>query len=70
MEFGELVAEAARRETAEESGCELGDSALTGAYEIFGPGHHFVMWVYRSEPIGVVPEMFDGHPVSAARQER
>ena len=43
---------------------------LTGAYEILGPGHHFVMWAYRSERVGVVPERFDGHHVSAVRQER
>lgn len=70
MEFGEPVAEAARREAAEESGCELGELALTGAYEIFGPGHHFVMWAYRSGRTGVVPDRFDRHHVSAVRQER
>ena len=43
VEFGEPVAEAARREAAEESGCEVGDLVLTGVYEILGPGHHFVM---------------------------
>ena len=61
VEFGEPVTEAARREAAEESGCDVGELALTGAYEIFGPGHHFVMWAYRSEQIGVVPERFAGH---------
>jgi 8-oxo-dGTP diphosphatase len=43
---------------------------LTGAYEILGPGHHFVMWAYRSERVGMVPEWFSGHHVSAVRQER
>ena len=70
VEFGELVAEAARREAAEESGCDLGELALTGAYEIIGPGHHFVMWAYRSERVGVIPDSFAGHHVSAIRQER
>jgi 8-oxo-dGTP diphosphatase len=70
VEFGEQVAEAARREALEESGCDPGELVLTGAYEIIGPGHHFIMWAYRSETIGVVPERFDGHHVSAVRQER
>jgi 8-oxo-dGTP diphosphatase len=70
VEFGEPVIAAARREAAEESGCDLGELALTGAYEILGPGHHFVMWAYRSERIGVIPDRFTGHHVSAVRQER
>jgi 8-oxo-dGTP diphosphatase len=69
VEFGEPVEQAARREAVEESGCDVGELALTGAYEIIGPGHHFVMWAYRSE-VGVVPERFAGHHVSAVRQER
>jgi len=28
------------------------------------------MWAYRSERLGVVPDRFAGHHVSAARQER
>lgn len=70
VEFGEPVAAAARREAAEESGCVAGDLVLTGAYEIVGPGHHFVMWAYRSEQAGVIPERFEGHHVAAVRQER
>jgi ADP-ribose pyrophosphatase YjhB (NUDIX family) len=70
VEFGEPVAAAARREAAEESGCATGDLVLTGAYEIIGPGHHFVMWAYRSEQSGVIPEKFQGHHVAAVRQER
>jgi hypothetical protein len=38
--------------------------------EILGPGHHFVMWAYRSERVGVVPDRFSGHHVSAVWQER
>ena len=45
MEFGEPVAAATRREAAEESGCDPGGLTLTGAYEIIGPGHHFVAGV-------------------------
>jgi 8-oxo-dGTP diphosphatase len=70
VEFGEPIAEAARREATEESGCEIGDLVLIGAYEIIGPGHHFVMWAYRSERAGVVPDGFAGHHVRGIRQER
>ena len=54
VEFGEPVEQAARREAVEESGCDVGGLVLTGAYEIIGPGHHFVMWAYRSEQVGLV----------------
>jgi 8-oxo-dGTP diphosphatase len=70
VEFGELVADAARREAAEESGCDVWELTLTGAYEIVGPGHHFVMWAYRAERVGIVPKEFSGHHVGAVRQER
>jgi ADP-ribose pyrophosphatase YjhB (NUDIX family) len=70
VEFGEPVEQATRREAVEESGCEVGDLVLTGAYEIIGPGHHFVVWAYRSQQVGLVPERFDGHHVSGVRQER
>jgi len=70
VEFGEPIAEAARREAVEESGCDVGELVLTGAYEIIGPGHHFVMWAYRSERAAVAPDQFEGHHVSAVRQER
>jgi 8-oxo-dGTP diphosphatase len=70
VEFSEPVAAAARREAEEEAGCDVGELTLTGAYEIVGPGHHFVMWAYRSDRVGVVPERFAGHHVSGVRQER
>jgi 8-oxo-dGTP diphosphatase len=70
VEFGEPIAAAARRETAEECGCHVENLELTGAYEIFGPGHHFVMWAYRSPRAGQVPTGFSGHHVGAVRQER
>ena len=70
VEFGEPIAAAARREAAEESGCDPGDLALTGAYEIIGPGHHFVMWAYRGERTGVISDGFAGHHVGGVRQER
>lgn len=68
VEFGEPVAEAARREAMEESGCQVGELLLTGAYEILGPGHHFVMWAYRSKQVGHVPAGFRGHHVAGVRQ--
>jgi 8-oxo-dGTP diphosphatase len=70
VEFGEQVAAAARREAAEECGCDVGELALTGVYEIIGLGHHFIMWAYRSDRTGVVPGQFAGHHVGAVRQER
>lgn len=68
VEFGEPIVEAARREAAEESGCHVGDLVLTGAYEILGPDHHFVMWAYRSTHVVQVPNAFSGHHVTGIRQ--
>jgi len=70
VEFGEPIIEAARREAAEESGCVVGGLKLTGAYEIRGPGHHFVMWAYRSTTAGQVPTRFHGHHVAGVVQAR
>lgn len=70
VEFGEPIIGAARREVAEECGCQVDDLKLTGAYEIFGPGHHFVMWAYRSQCAGQVPAEFFGHHLGTVRQER
>ena len=70
VEFGEPVERAACREAAEESGCDPGELTLTEAYEIIGPGHHFVMWAYRSQRTVTVPGGFAGHHVDGVRQER
>jgi ADP-ribose pyrophosphatase YjhB (NUDIX family) len=70
VEFGEPIIEAARREAAEESGCVVEGLDLTGAYEIRGPGHHFVMWAYRSRGAGRIPARFSGHHVAGVRQAR
>jgi 8-oxo-dGTP diphosphatase len=43
---------------------------LTGAYEILGPGHHFVIWAYRSKSVVQVPTDFAGHHVSDVAQVR
>ena len=70
VEFGEPVAAAARREPAEECGCDPGELALTGAYEIIRPGHHFVMWAYRGDRTEVIWDRFVGHHVGGVRHER
>lgn len=70
VEFGEPITEAARRETIEESGCDVSHLALTGAYEILGPDHHFVVWAFRSEHAEPASGQFRGHHVSGVRQER
>jgi 8-oxo-dGTP diphosphatase len=70
VEFGEPIIEAARREAQEESGCVVDGLDLTGAYEIRGPGHHFVMWAYRSRNTGLVPARFTGHHVGEVIQAR
>jgi 8-oxo-dGTP pyrophosphatase MutT (NUDIX family) len=68
VEFGEPVVEAAKRETVEEAGCQVGELLLTGAYEILGPNHHFVMWAYRSRQVVEVAEGFVGHHVTGVQQ--
>jgi len=70
VEFGEPIAAAARREALEESGCDPGELSLTGAYEIIGDSHHFVMWAYRGERPGVVPGRLAGDHAGGVRQER
>jgi 8-oxo-dGTP pyrophosphatase MutT (NUDIX family) len=69
VEPGERIIDAARREAAEESGCEPGELTLTGVYEIIGLGHHFVMWAYRSQ-VARIPDRFAGHHVTGVRQCR
>lgn len=70
VEFGESILDAARREAVEESGCEVDGLEVTGVYEIHGRDHHFLMWAYRSRPVGRVPERFVGHHVGEVRQAR
>ncbi|MET8147820.1 NUDIX hydrolase [Actinoplanes sp. NPDC049668] len=50
VEFGESAEDAARRETAEEAGFEVGALAPTGVYEIRGAdgSYHFVMFAFRA----------------------
>jgi hypothetical protein len=49
-------------------GCVPGELTLTGAYEILGPGHHSVMWAYRSSTIATIPGRFTGQHLTAVRQ--
>jgi 8-oxo-dGTP diphosphatase len=64
VDFGEGLAEAARREALEEAGCVLGELSLTGVYEMRGPwvqgDYHVVMFAFRAEHAAVVPEGFHG----------
>jgi 8-oxo-dGTP pyrophosphatase MutT (NUDIX family) len=63
-EFGEGLAEAARREALEEAGCVLGELSLTGVYEMRGPwaqgDYHVVMFAFQAVQPAVVPEGFHG----------
>lgn len=74
-EFGESVAETARREAAEEAGCDdLGRLRPTGAYEMRGAWadgrYHLLMFAFLAEGTAMVPDGFDGHNVGGVRQER
>jgi ADP-ribose pyrophosphatase YjhB (NUDIX family) len=50
VEFGESAEDAARRETAEEAGFDVGALAPTGVYEIRAAdgSYHFVMFAFRA----------------------
>lgn len=50
LEFGELAQDAARRETEEEAGFEVGELTSTGVYEIRAEdgSYHFVMFAFRA----------------------
>ncbi|MBX7267517.1 NUDIX hydrolase [Micromonospora sp. Llam7] len=67
IEFGESVVDTARRETLEESGCEVGKLTLTGVYELRGAwadgGYHIIMFAFLSDTPAVVPAGFEGDHV-------
>ncbi|MFI6163481.1 NUDIX hydrolase [Micromonospora haikouensis] len=50
IEFGESAQDAARRETVEEAGFEVGELTLTGVYEIRAENgsYHFVMFAFHA----------------------
>ncbi|WP_239382209.1 NUDIX hydrolase [Frankia sp. CIT1] len=74
VEFGESLAEAARREVHEESGCIVRQIDPLGVYELRGtwPGgrYHLIMFGFISRDIGVIPGGFTGHGVNDTRQAR
>ena len=54
VEFGEPVEQAARREAVEESGCDVGELVLTGAYEILGCCASFAVNTSASLPVNML----------------
>jgi len=72
IEPGESVVETARRETLEESGCEVGQLTLVRVYEMRGSwakgGYHIIMFAFLSDRVAVVPEGFRGDNVGAIVQ--
>ena len=64
VEFGESLADAAKRETLEESGCLVGELTLTGVYEMRGEwaegSYHLIMFAFLSDKPAVVPDGFTG----------
>ena len=64
VEFGEGLADAARREAWEKSGCVLGEMELTGVCEMRGSwaqgGYSVVMFAFLAAGPAVVPEGFQG----------
>lgn len=74
VEFGESLADTARREALEESGCVVGSMSGVGLYEMRGQwaqgAYHFVMYVFLAREPAIVPDGFTGHHVSGVRQMR
>lgn len=74
IEFGERIEDAARRETLEESGCEVGEIVLTGVYEMHGGWsggqYHLIMFAFRAEAPCRVPPGFAGDHVGEIVQRR
>ncbi len=64
VEFGEELADAARREAWEEAGCVVGGLELTGMYEMRGPwargSYHVVMFAFLAVGPAIVPDGFQG----------
>ncbi|MDQ1294009.1 MAG: 8-oxo-dGTP diphosphatase [Actinomycetota bacterium] len=75
IEFGEAAEEAARREVAEESGCEVRILTPVGVYEIRGTGpdgagYHFVMFTFLAEGEQTLRVGHGGHHVDGILQAR
>jgi 8-oxo-dGTP diphosphatase len=71
-EFGESLADAARREVYEEVGCLVEDLDALGVYELRGTWHagqyHLIMFGFVSHTISIVPEGFIGDGVGEILQ--
>lgn len=75
IEFGEAAQDAARREVAEESGCDVGVLTPTGVYEIRGDGpdgsgYHFVMFTFLADGVESLRAGRGGHHVDGVLQAR
>lgn len=75
IEFGESAEGAARREVAEESGCEVDGLTPVGVYEIRGDGpdgagYHFVMFAFLAEGEFPLRAGRGGHHVDGVFQAR
>ncbi len=72
IEFGESLADAARREVREESGCLVDQVEMLGLYEIRGTWtggeYHILMCGFVSHDIGTIPDGFTGHHVDDVQQ--
>ncbi len=72
VEFGEAAEDAARRELAEEAGCEVGMLTPTGVYEIRGQWHkgayHFIMFAFLAGGQTPLREGFAGDHVDGILQ--
>lgn len=72
VDFGESLVDTARRETLEESGCQVGELTLTGVYEMRGAWaegvYHIIMFAFLSDTAAVVPSGFAGDHVGEVVQ--
>ncbi|MEV4197451.1 NUDIX hydrolase [Micromonospora globbae] len=68
VEFGESAQDAARRETVDEAGFEVGSLTPTGVYEIRAEdaSYHFVMFAFRADAARRVAA--GGHHVDAVME--
>jgi 8-oxo-dGTP diphosphatase len=64
VEFGEELADAARREAWEEAGCVVGALEMTGVYEMRGPwaqgSYHVIMFAFVAAGPTEIPDGFQG----------
>lgn len=75
IEFGEAAEDAARREVAEESGCDVDTLTPIGVYEIRGKdpdgaGYHFVMFTFLADGEQGLRAGRGGHHVDGVLQAR